>query len=374
MTEALVDYYALLGVARTASRPELERAIKQGIRTWSKQTARPELDKRQEAERKMEQLKQAREILLDDARRREYDQRLAAAPPPDGAATAAEPGDWLELARQALRMDDFRTAVRAAQEAQPTNERSAELWGIMARANAGLGRFDDAIFEARRALQLEPDNLDHRYTLANSFEQAGDWTNALRCYQDLAQLDPRSELPQIGTASVYLACGEPGRAVTLLEHLHANGQERALAGDYLAMALIRMAELVPQVQEHGRYCITSRAEIRQMRWLLGRARQVTQDPGLLADVADVRNYVDEMAGHEFVWRRLFGVWGRRYFAVSALFLCCFGAGMQLSEAFAAMFVMSALAVVTGAVGLVSYARVPRWVFNRANQTGRYLTY
>jgi curved DNA-binding protein CbpA len=69
VAQALVDYYALLGVARTASRPGIEQAIRQGIRTWSKQTGRPELDRRQEAERKMQQIKEAREILLDDDRR-----------------------------------------------------------------------------------------------------------------------------------------------------------------------------------------------------------------------------------------------------------------------------------------------------------------
>ena len=71
-------------------------------------------------------------------------------------------------------------AARAAQEAASSADRTAELWSILGRANAGLGRFDDAVFEAQRALQLEPDNLEYRYNLAETFERAGDWNNALR--------------------------------------------------------------------------------------------------------------------------------------------------------------------------------------------------
>src|SRR5215475_13579689 len=216
MTHAFVDYYALLGVDRTASRPEIEQAIKKGIRTWSRQTSRPELDKRQEAERKIQQL---------------------AAPVMSGAAAPSGGGGWLDLARHAMSVNDYRTAVRAAQEGQTTQDECAEAWSIIARADARLGRLDEAVFAAQRALQLDPDTPGHHYTLAAIFEQLGDWANALRCYETLLRLDPSSELPQIRTAMVCQASGNHTRAMAILERLYASGRDQKLAGDYLAMAL-----------------------------------------------------------------------------------------------------------------------------------------
>jgi tetratricopeptide (TPR) repeat protein len=322
----------------------------------------------------MRQLKEAREILLDDQRRREYDQRLAAAPPSGmDLATAAPAGDWLELARQALATGDHRTASRAAQEAAPNaNQRPAEIWGIMAQANAALGRYDDAIFEAQRAIQLEPQNIDHRYALASAFEQAGDWSRALAAYDDLARLDPGSELPRLGSASVYMSSGDPARAAQLLEPLYAE-RASALAGDYLAMALLRMAELVPAARDGEGYAITSEREIDMMRRMLARAQDVTRDPGLQSDIAAARGYVEHMAGREFVWQRLFGRWGRRLAGLGLLGLCCTGVLGQASGEYV-LFALVMLGVLGGGAGLVAYALVPRWKFNRAEQTGRYLTY
>src|SRR5215468_9313416 len=224
MTHAFVDYYALLGVDRTASRPEIDQAIRTGIRTWSRQTSRPELDKRQEAERKMQQLKEARITLLDAGRRQRYDQQLAA-PVVSVAAAPSGGGGWLDLARHAMSVNDYRTAVRAAQEGQTTQDECAEAWSIIARANAGLGRLDEAVFAAQRALQLDPNTPGHHYTLAAIFEQLGDWTNALRCYETLLRLDPGSELPQIRTAMASQASGNHTRAMAILERLYASGRD-----------------------------------------------------------------------------------------------------------------------------------------------------
>jgi tetratricopeptide (TPR) repeat protein len=367
MTRAFVDYYALLGVARTASRPEIEQAIKQGIRTWSKQTSRPELDKRQEAERKMQQLKEARLTLLDEGRRQRYDQQLAT-PVVSGGVVSAAPTSgegWLALARHAMSVKDYRTAVRAAEEGQTAPGRSAEAWNIAARANSGLGRLDEAVFAAQRALQLDPNNPDHHYTLAAIFEQLGDWTNALRCYETLVRLDPGSDLPQIRTAMVSQASGNHTRAMAILERLYASGRDQELAGDYLAMALTDAAEKVPRVRDSDGYAITSPDEIRRMRDLLARAEQVTADPDLLAEIADTRSYVSLCAGREVIWRRMFGRWGVGYLVLALLLLFLASRVPDLRP-------LTVLVVVGGGVGLVLYARVPRWRLNRLTHGNRHV--
>jgi tetratricopeptide (TPR) repeat protein len=368
MPDTLVDYYALLGVARTASDQEIERAIKSGIRTWSKQTSRPELDKRQEAERKMEQLKKAREILLNGAQRQSYDQQLAAASmrPEVGAAAPSSSNEWLELAQRALSVNDYRTAVRAAQEAQSSHDRTAEVWGIMAEANAGLGRFDDAVFEAQRALQLDPDNHAYRYLLADIFEKLGDWRNAVAHYEQLARLEPDAELPQVGIGSVYISSGDYRRAISLFEGLYANGQNKEMAGDYLAMALMTEAEGIPALQDSTGYVITAPHEITRMRPLLSRAAEVTQDADLRTGIAQASAYVEQMAASEIIWQRFFGRWARRYVLVAVILIII---GLVTNSA-----LLPILFILAGGVGLVAYARVPRWKLNSYTHQGRGVTY
>jgi curved DNA-binding protein CbpA len=371
MTEPFVDYYALLGITRSASPKEIQQAVKRAIRTWSKQTARPELEKRQQAERKLQQIKQAREELLDPGRRRQYDEWLATAALSGGldrdAPSAAE--GWLDLARRSIEMDDFRTAARAAQEAASSADRTAELWSILARANAGLGRFDDAVFEAQRALQLDPDNMGYRYNLAETFERAGDWNNALRAYHDLADRDRASILPELGVASVYLSSGDTDVALPRLRELLARGTDAELVGDYLAMGLATAAERIPRVQHASGYSITDGEEIARMRPLLHEALAVTSDPQLRADISETLRYVDYSAGREFLWRRLFGRWARTYALVSVVLLCCSG----VIDAFAqnGLFAVALIGVVAGGAGLVFYAFVPRW---KLRQTDGEYTY
>ncbi|SFI86133.1 J domain-containing protein [Thermoflavimicrobium dichotomicum] len=70
------DYYQLLGVSQQASKEEIEQAILQQMRVWTHRINAPTLTKRQEAERMVEELEQIKEILLDDEKRKQYDQEL----------------------------------------------------------------------------------------------------------------------------------------------------------------------------------------------------------------------------------------------------------------------------------------------------------
>jgi Flp pilus assembly protein TadD len=374
VVEQVIDFYALLGVPPTASQADVQHALRQAIRTWSKQTARPELDRRHAAERTMRHLREAREVLLDPQRRQEYDRMLAArgpagAPVPDGEDSQ----DWLELARRALATADYRTALRAAEEVATPSARSVEVWNILAQANAGLGRFDEAVFQAHRAVHLDPTNLEHRYTLASCYEGAQDWRNALLCYQQLASADPNSVVPQVGMASVCLSSGDAERAVQLLDELYHRGVDREMVGDYLAAAYAQMAEETPRQRDGDSYMISSNREIDRMRGLLDRALVVAHDPGLISELHETRAYVDYMDSSEFVWRRLFGVWARRYLTLVVALFCAGGLASGLTGS-SGMLTFATVVAIAGAVGLVFYARVPRWRFNRAAVTGRHLTY
>jgi hypothetical protein len=91
------DYYQLVGVDRAAPRDEIDRKIRDEMRRWQRRTANADLDRRQEAERRVKQLGEARLPLLDETKRRQYDRQLAqalprGAPPPGRGPGPPPPG------------------------------------------------------------------------------------------------------------------------------------------------------------------------------------------------------------------------------------------------------------------------------------------
>ncbi|HEX6076019.1 MAG TPA: tetratricopeptide repeat protein [Micromonosporaceae bacterium] len=356
----LVDYYALLGVERDADKNAIEAKIRQLQRTWIKRTGLPDLEKRQEAERKVRQLGEARGVLLDNAARQAYDQQLATAPRPNPAdvapAAPSATGDWLVQAHTALSVNDYFTAAYAAREARRTVGNTVEVWSLLAQANAGLGRYEDAMVEAQHAARLEPGDPDHHLTLAGILESLGNWEAARQSYEAAVRLDPHSDAPKLGVASTLMGMGRTDEAIALLEELYAVRQDTGLAGDYLAMALLEAVERVPRVQGGDSYVITSSQEIDRMRTMLARARQVAQSPDLTNGIVSAEDYVNRCAGRTFLPYRLTGFLGRTL-GVALLILLCIGS-------FSNDLAMFSVVLVLGGAGLAWHATVPRWKINK----------
>lgn len=72
------DYYAIVGVRRSAPAATIDRAIREQLRRWQRRTASANLASRQQAEWRVQQLGEARAVLLDEQRRRQYDRELDA--------------------------------------------------------------------------------------------------------------------------------------------------------------------------------------------------------------------------------------------------------------------------------------------------------
>src|SRR3569833_1486270 len=357
------DYYALLKVARNAPRPESERRSKEELLTWMKRTRLLDLSKKQEAERMVKQLSDAREILLDDAKRLDYDRRLAAAPPRRPGDPTSGICDWLDQAKRALAVNDYYTAAYAAREARQQYGDTAEVWSILARANAGLGNYRDAVVEGQRAVALEPGNADNLLTLATIFEELNNFVGAVQCYEQSIQLAPYEDMPKIGLGSVLLRAGDTGRALNVLERVYAESNDKALAGNYLGMALADVAERVPRAQNGQSYVLTYPAEISQMRGLLQRGLQVAMAPDVRAALAQMLAYVDSCGRYKFMWRRVLAGGCLSMFLIGAtavgtlITLSALAAGALGTFLFFGLF--------TGVCALVLFkiAFVPQWKVN-----------
>ena len=74
------NYYRELNIAPTATEEEIKKAILRERRLWSNRTNAPDLERKQEAERKVALLANAEQVLLDPARKQQYDHALRTAP------------------------------------------------------------------------------------------------------------------------------------------------------------------------------------------------------------------------------------------------------------------------------------------------------
>lgn len=358
------DYYAILSVDRTASADEITKKIRHEIGLWSKRASNTsELSRRQEAERRVQLLDEAKATLLDEASRRVYDQRLAAAPAgtPD-AATPDSSGakDWLELARRALAKNDYNSALYAAREARTAGLAAAEVWSVMSRANAGLGRLDDALYESQQAVLLDGANPDVHIDLGGVYEAREDWPNAYSAFEAAHRLIPAADGPRMAMAIVLGEDGKFVQAVGAMEALYNDCQDREAVGAQLALLLARNAEAMPQVRRGDEYYITSTAEISAMNQLLARARSVTNDPHAIGVVQEVQRYVDQCAARPFNAGRFVSdglFWVGVVFAV--ITLCLF-----VSVPVGGLFTALISAALIGAA--VMRARPPVWKVNLAN--------
>ncbi len=363
-----VDYYELLGVQRTASEEEIEAANRRATRQWSKRTSSADLDVRHEAETKMARLKEARAALLSGpAARAAYDQALAqggvtpqqAAPPPP--PTADGQVDWVATARAALARNDYHAAAYAAKEATTLLGGNAESWSLRSRANLGLGRVQDALFEARHAVEIEMNNPVYHFNLGNVYEQVRDWINALKEYQVATQIDSSSFIYPLAQGSVLQQNGLLDEAIDMYRRVFAQHQQAAPVRYYLAMALIEKAETIPRLQSSTAYVITQEEEIAPMTALATEAFNLTNDPEVQQKAHNILSHLSGQ--NNKVWCLPTMVSDAPFMWFGGI-VAAFFVGILLMSASAGFGILLVLGSIAAAGAIVATSQVPQW---KANQ-------
>lgn len=191
---ALDNYYNILGVTNDASLGEVQKAIAERRREWTPRTGHPKLETRQLAEQTIKKLAEAESILLDGARRNDYDQQLAAqvlAPEPMQRGPA-EGRDWLQIAREYFVQGNSAQASFAAREATVQQSENPEAWFIRGLSSVQLGNNSDAEFELSEAVRLNPNDASYHAELGDLYKNNGNWSKALPEYARASQLEPNN--------------------------------------------------------------------------------------------------------------------------------------------------------------------------------------
>lgn len=278
-TATLVDYYEILEVTRSASAKEIQTAIKQQRRTWVKRQQAPSKERQREAEDRVNQIDEAERTLLNDARRKEYDQQLAnyQPPAPEPGPRAGGSADWLDRAKQFLTSGDAHSAAYAARQATDQHGANHEAWAVRARSSVLVGRPDDAVFEYSEALRIKPDADEYNFDLGSVHESNGRWNDAMRCYEQASRLVPDNPLYRVAVASVFLNNNVPERALPILEEVHKSHPDVEPFNFYLAWALNDSTTKQWTHLRDGSVTITRPEQIALTRTHLRRAQQLKFD-------------------------------------------------------------------------------------------------
>src|SRR5262245_20604133 len=129
------SYYAILGIEPNSTPEEIQKALNEHVRKWTLRQNAPKLEHRQQAERMSKQLTLVGQVLLDPARKAEYDRELnvASGATPRAAKTPSPGTGWpslaaaLEAANSALESGDAERAQSIAEEVARLSPNEAEV-------------------------------------------------------------------------------------------------------------------------------------------------------------------------------------------------------------------------------------------------------
>ncbi|MCP2329176.1 tetratricopeptide (TPR) repeat protein [Hamadaea flava] len=360
-----MNYYDLLGMPSSATPAEIEQKIKEEYRKNQRRMNHADQAKRQAAERRAEQLMEAKRVLLDPAQRQAHDLRLSAAPTVGPAMVSTN--DWLAEAAQRMEAGDYHGALYCANEARRVlGDGVAAAWRLMAQANGSLGNARQALFEARRAVSLDPAEPEHHYLVGLAHTELEQWDAALQAFETVRRLDPTAEYATVESAEVLMRSGRGAAGLQLLETLYATATDPEFVGDALGFALTNAAEMVPAYREHDGYTVTAPAEIHQMRAYLSRARHVSTDPELHGQIDQMEQYLRDCEVRRLppdAWIRSFGVVKvSGVIAVALALLCvCGNTTDEVGPAVIAGLLLVGYLAVLGLVYAVSLE--PQWKTN-----------
>jgi curved DNA-binding protein CbpA/CheY-like chemotaxis protein len=217
------DYFCALGVERSATGEEIDRAYESLARTFHADAYRQSPDEdRRLAQEIFDRLTEAHRVLRDPAQRRAYTEGIDlaggdtqggafATQPSDASASTPTKGtggggttagnaaanalfdsgmDHLKARRHHEAVEAFRQAARLVPG--EANFRATLGWSLFREAPADARAGRAALAELRRAIQIDGQNLRALHYLANYFAETGQPDLAVEELQRILQIDPDS--------------------------------------------------------------------------------------------------------------------------------------------------------------------------------------
>jgi tetratricopeptide (TPR) repeat protein len=236
----MVDYFKILDVPITSQEEEIKVAIKDKRRLWMQKTNSPQLERRQEAEVKVQQIDEAEKILLDSLKRSEYEKQLRTTATKDERTldeTELKGGE--NLVKQGwdlLIKDKIADAIYVATKATEKQGDNPEAWALLAQAKHHWGEIEDSIYEYKKAIKLKPNDPDYYFELGGVYESEQRWKDAVDSYQKASKINPSVSVYRAAIGQVFLRLEMYTDAIPILETCVNEEPENTTYNWFLALA------------------------------------------------------------------------------------------------------------------------------------------
>jgi tetratricopeptide (TPR) repeat protein len=300
----MINFYNLLKVSTTAAEEEIKKAINRELRVWSNRTNAPQIERRQEAERMVKQLEEAERILLDAARRKEYDLQLQAAPTPTGRVDETVIHEGVDLVQEGWRLliaGNIAEAIFVATQATQRDSGNPEAWALLGQAKYRWGEIEDAIYEYKRAINLRPNDPSYYFDLGCVYESAERWQDALLQFQRAAQIDPSTTMYRAAIGAILIKNEKYQEGIEILERCVQEEPDNASYKWYLAIAYLesRFAGWVFDPEDRTYLCI-SKGQADTAKALVQKAKALNvEDPELAAEIGKADAGVEDLYKRRF---------------------------------------------------------------------------
>lgn len=263
----MINYYELLEISKDASRDTIEAAIRKMRRTWNNRANNPNADIRAEAEQRIRAIAEAERILLDDSARREYDARLASAPVtgstsgPSGRE-ADDSEDWISLAIEYDERKDYDSLARLMEKVTRMYPNNARAWVWRGLASEATDSVNDAVYEFKKAISLEPNNAVYHAVLGDLYMDHDENRAAEDEYRTAYRLSPNDNEYKLNVAMICGVQEKYDEALKLSSEVFHEDRNNERAQHIYALSLYNTTlQSISYNKTTGDYVVTNEAQL-----------------------------------------------------------------------------------------------------------------
>lgn len=312
------NYYEILQLPEKGTMDEIKKALDDAQRKWLGRVNLPDLKRRQEAELKLEIIDKASVILLDEAKRKKYDEEIEAdkfsfKPVEEQKDTTNfNEAQLIDEVWELLRNNRVADAVVVGKRATERYAGNADAWAALARAHYSWGEYDDAIYEYKKAIDIATNNAVYYYDLSDVYYDhpglsAEDTFKHMESLINKAlQINPTERAYLYRLAFIKRCQAKPDEAMQILRGLIDTYGREASFCDEMALNLIAKTQL-NMWHTAGYYIFASKESAEKGLVFLEEAEKYAMSYNIKQDVETYKNNARAALKNKVEYLRLIGI-------------------------------------------------------------------
>ncbi|MGH4120822.1 tetratricopeptide repeat protein [Clostridium sp.] len=222
----MVNYYKELNLDPSFNAEQLIEELKNTQRKWIGRTNAPDLNHRQEAERKVSIIAEAQKTLLDEKKRIEYDQQLKNIIPEQNNGPSVNldqnnnnVDDLIKQSWKFINLGQYADGIMVARRATEIEGSNADAWATLAHADYRWNNVEEAIYEYKKAINLRPNGDSFYCDLGNIYLDKNMLNEAEEYANKAIHLNPKNNYNKILLGNVASNKNEYDKAISIFTEL-----------------------------------------------------------------------------------------------------------------------------------------------------------